>query len=189
MPRTRPPGDGPCTARPPPENRQIIGKATIWGSVAATKGTSPAAVPGQIEGVRGHLEVSPRGRPTGGASRSIVGCAPYGEPASTREGIRRLAIAAKRRAQRLERPSPPAPSLALRATGAEEKGFEPLVPFGTAVFKTAALNHSATPPKLSSGAQGIVTDAASTRLSSILAPPPSTTCRRLPSPRARHTPT
>ena len=29
---------------------------------------------------------------------------------------------------------------------AEEKGFEPLVPFGTAVFKTAALDHSATPP-------------------------------------------
>src|SRR5437879_502657 len=29
---------------------------------------------------------------------------------------------------------------------AEEKGFEPLVPFGTAVFKTAAFDHSATPP-------------------------------------------
>ena len=28
----------------------------------------------------------------------------------------------------------------------EEKGFEPLVPLGTAVFKTAALDHSATPP-------------------------------------------
>jgi hypothetical protein len=31
---------------------------------------------------------------------------------------------------------------------AEEKGFEPLVPFGTAVFKTAAFDHSATPPRL-----------------------------------------
>ena len=30
----------------------------------------------------------------------------------------------------------------------EEEGFEPPVPFGTAVFKTAALNHSATPPAL-----------------------------------------
>src|SRR5215470_10376889 len=29
---------------------------------------------------------------------------------------------------------------------AEEEGFEPPVPLGTAVFKTAALNHSATPP-------------------------------------------
>ncbi len=29
---------------------------------------------------------------------------------------------------------------------AEEVGFEPTVPFGTTVFKTAALNHSATPP-------------------------------------------
>ena len=29
---------------------------------------------------------------------------------------------------------------------AEEEGFEPSVPFSTAVFKTAALNHSATPP-------------------------------------------
>ena len=28
----------------------------------------------------------------------------------------------------------------------EEEGFEPPVPYGTAVFKTAALNHSATPP-------------------------------------------
>ena len=30
---------------------------------------------------------------------------------------------------------------------AEEKGFEPLVPCGTAVFKTAAFDHSATPPR------------------------------------------
>ncbi len=30
---------------------------------------------------------------------------------------------------------------------AEGVGFEPTVPFGTAVFKTAALNHSAIPPK------------------------------------------
>ena len=29
---------------------------------------------------------------------------------------------------------------------AEGVGFEPTVPFGTAVFKTAAFNHSATPP-------------------------------------------
>ena len=34
----------------------------------------------------------------------------------------------------------------LRTKLAEEEGFEPPVPFGTAVFKTAALNHSATPP-------------------------------------------
>jgi hypothetical protein len=31
--------------------------------------------------------------------------------------------------------------------GAEAVGFEPTVPLGTAVFKTAALNHSATPPQ------------------------------------------
>ena len=35
---------------------------------------------------------------------------------------------------------------AVAANSAEEKGFEPLVPFGTAVFKTAAFDHSATPP-------------------------------------------
>ena len=29
----------------------------------------------------------------------------------------------------------------------EEEGFEPPVPYGTTVFKTVALNHSATPPK------------------------------------------
>jgi hypothetical protein len=34
-----------------------------------------------------------------------------------------------------------------QASMAEEEGFEPPVPFGTAVFKTAALNHSATPPE------------------------------------------
>ena len=32
---------------------------------------------------------------------------------------------------------------------AEEVGFEPTVPYGTTVFKTAALVHSATPPHLS----------------------------------------
>ena len=31
---------------------------------------------------------------------------------------------------------------------AEGVGFEPTVPCGTAVFKTAALSHSATPPRL-----------------------------------------
>ncbi len=36
------------------------------------------------------------------------------------------------------------------AAMAEEEGFEPPVPFGTAVFKTAALNHSATPPEKTS---------------------------------------
>ena len=30
---------------------------------------------------------------------------------------------------------------------AEAVGFEPTVPFGTTVFKTAAFNHSATPPR------------------------------------------
>jgi hypothetical protein len=29
---------------------------------------------------------------------------------------------------------------------AEEKGFEPLEPFGSTVFKTAAIDHSAIPP-------------------------------------------
>ncbi len=29
---------------------------------------------------------------------------------------------------------------------AEEVGFEPTVPLGTTVFKTAAIGHSATPP-------------------------------------------
>ncbi len=32
---------------------------------------------------------------------------------------------------------------------AEEVGFEPTVPCGTTVFKTAAFDHSATPPALS----------------------------------------
>ena len=31
---------------------------------------------------------------------------------------------------------------------AEEVGFEPTVPCGTTVFKTAAFNHSAIPPQL-----------------------------------------
>src|SRR5450830_1167168 len=31
---------------------------------------------------------------------------------------------------------------------AEEEGFEPPEPFGSTVFKTAALNHSATPPRI-----------------------------------------
>ncbi len=30
---------------------------------------------------------------------------------------------------------------------AEEVGFEPTVPLGTTVFKTAAFNHSAIPPQ------------------------------------------
>ena len=30
---------------------------------------------------------------------------------------------------------------------AEDTGFEPAVPFSTTVFKTAALNHSANPPR------------------------------------------
>ncbi len=32
---------------------------------------------------------------------------------------------------------------------AEEVGFEPTVPLGTTVFKTAAFNHSAIPPQFS----------------------------------------
>jgi hypothetical protein len=34
---------------------------------------------------------------------------------------------------------------------AEEQGFEPRVPFGTTVFKTAAFNRSAIPPQYVSG--------------------------------------
>ena len=34
---------------------------------------------------------------------------------------------------------------------AERQGFEPRVPRGTTVFKTAAIDHSATSPKLLSG--------------------------------------
>ena len=40
----------------PPENRQIVSKATIWGFAGATKcdeGEVAAAVPGQIGGVPG----------------------------------------------------------------------------------------------------------------------------------------
>ena len=33
-------------------------------------------------------------------------------------------------------------------TQTEERGFEPLVPFGTTVFKTATISHSVTPPSL-----------------------------------------
>ena len=36
---------------------------------------------------------------------------------------------------------------------AEEKGFEPLVGCPTAVFKTAALDHSATPPDATDGSR------------------------------------
>ena len=35
---------------------------------------------------------------------------------------------------------------AARESMAEEVGFEPTVPCGTTVFKTAAFDHSATPP-------------------------------------------
>jgi hypothetical protein len=47
---------------------------------------------------------------------------------------------------RLQPQSNSTPSDLDRLFSAEEKGFEPLVPFGTAVFKTAAFDHSATPP-------------------------------------------
>ena len=41
-------------------------------------------------------------------------------------------------------------STTLLASGQpEQEGFEPPVPFGTTVFKTVALNHSATAPKFS----------------------------------------
>jgi hypothetical protein len=43
-------------------------------------------------------------------------------------------------------PGDPAERLRSRLTAAEEKGFEPLVGCPTAVFKTAAFDHSATPP-------------------------------------------
>ncbi len=33
-----------------------------------------------------------------------------------------------------------------KSLSAEEKGFEPLEPFGSTVFKTAAIDHSAIPP-------------------------------------------
>ena len=42
---------------------------------------------------------------------------------------------------------------------AESKGFEPRVPCGTTVFKTAAIDHSATSPKLFSGALPFKSDA------------------------------
>ena len=35
--------------------------------------------------------------------------------------------------------------LSVKASNAEEEGFEPPVPRGTTVFKTAAFDHSATP--------------------------------------------
>jgi hypothetical protein len=44
-----------------------------------------------------------------------------------------------------ERLQPTRPSLQLNFL-AEGVGFEPTVPLGTAIFKTAALNHSAIPP-------------------------------------------
>ena len=37
---------------------------------------------------------------------------------------------------------------------AERQGFEPRVPRGTTVFKTAAIDHSATSPKLLSRCKG-----------------------------------
>jgi hypothetical protein len=43
------------------------------------------------------------------------------------DAIRRLAIAVQRRAQPLERPSPPR-GVSAANNSAEEKGFEPLVP-------------------------------------------------------------
>ena len=42
---------------------------------------------------------------------------------------------------------------------AERQGFEPRVPRGTTVFKTAAIDHSATSPKLFSGALPFKSDA------------------------------
>ena len=43
---------------------------------------------------------------------------------------------------------------------AEEVGFEPTVPCGTTVFKTAAFNHSAIPPYTVQRIPGIVVDPA-----------------------------
>ncbi len=45
---------------------------------------------------------------------------------------------------------------------AEEVGFEPTVPFDTAVFKTAALDHYATPPKRYEAVGGPDNDTSST---------------------------
>ena len=42
---------------------------------------------------------------------------------------------------------------------AERQGFEPRVPCGTTVFKTAAIDHSATSPKLFSGVLPFKSDA------------------------------
>ena len=39
----------------------------------------------------------------------------------------------------------------IRINKTEEEGFEPPVPYGTTVFKTVALNHSATPPAIMLG--------------------------------------
>lgn len=41
--------------------------------------------------------------------------------------------------------------IGLISKNTEEVGFEPTVPFKTAVFKTAALGHSATLPYLDAG--------------------------------------
>ena len=38
----------------------------------------------------------------------------------------------------------------------EGEGFEPPEPFGSAVFKTAAIDHSATPPGFSDGDTGLI---------------------------------
>ncbi len=63
------------------------------------------------------------------------------------------------RRRRRVRPTPRScvcPRIPSRGSAGEE-GFEPPVPFGTAVFKTAALNHSATPPEERAGGHYLLT--------------------------------
>ena len=57
-------------------------------------------------------------------------------------------IGRRAHARRLDAANEKAPSGGRRNNSmAEEVGFEPTVPCGTTVFKTAAFNHSAIPPK------------------------------------------
>jgi hypothetical protein len=106
----------------------------------------PERGPGALAGRRGDLLPWDSGRSRAGR----VGPGPLGwsgwsllRSAQTRAPFRPPAAHRPRRARRRRCRNP-------ECNMAEGVGFEPTVPCGTAVFKTAALSHSATPPRLSS---------------------------------------
>ena len=82
----------------------------------------------------------------GGGPCKLIDCSWWAHPGPTR-----LFSGLWRRPSELGRAKDRKQPVALRPAAinhfAEAEGFEPPVPFSTTVFKTAAIDHSATPPK------------------------------------------